>query len=38
MLAFAYGALGRRQVWLYVGGVLLLVAEVLLRFAFFSIH
>lgn len=37
-LAFACGALRSRQVWLYAGGALLLIAEVLLRFAFFSIH
>lgn len=37
-LAFAMGTLRRRSVWLCVGGVLLLAAEILLRYAFFSIH
>jgi anaerobic dimethyl sulfoxide reductase subunit C len=37
-LAFVCGMLRARKVWLLAGGILLLVAEVLLRFAFFSIR
>lgn len=37
-LLFVAGAVRRRNAWLFVGGFVLLIAEVVLRFAFFSIH
>lgn len=35
---FVCGAVRAQRGWLFIGGVMLLVAEVLLRFVFFSIH
>lgn len=37
-LLFVTGAIRQRNLWLWLGGVALLVAEIMLRFAFFSIH